>query len=261
MPAFKQERYRGRRLEGRETRAHDLLMAIIMLPPTRQLPDPRSLSRHLRAQTAFTLIEIVIALAVLGTMAAGVYVGFNSINNYAVSSRLYSEAQTAAQNQIDLILSREPFDIKAAYISGTFNPALNKIPIELMTTAELDALAASGVTFPTSPPASAPAVTSSYYPYYPYYRSGAGQPISKQAFIYQDPTSGKVVVSGVLTTTISDANLSMNFINSTNLNTRQATATVTYDFHKITQTNADSSVTTQRGAYTLQMDTLRTADQ
>jgi prepilin-type N-terminal cleavage/methylation domain-containing protein len=237
-----------------------------MLPPTRQLPAPRSLSRHLRAQTAFTLIEIVIALAVLGTMAAGVYIGFNSINNYAVSSRLYSEAQTAAQNQIDLILSREPFDIKAAYpagLSGPFNPALNKIPIELMTTAEIDALAASGVTFPTSPPASAPAVTSSYYPYYPYYRSGAGQPVCKQAFIYQDPTSGKVVVSGVLTTTVTDTNLSMSYIYSTatNLNTRQATVTVTYDFHKITQTNADSSVTTQRGAYTLQMDTLRTADQ
>ena len=50
------------------------------------------------------------ALAVVGTMGAGCYVGFNSLNTYAVSSRLYSEAQTAAQNQIDLILSKEPFD-------------------------------------------------------------------------------------------------------------------------------------------------------
>lgn len=60
------------------------------------------------------------ALAVLGTMAAGCFVGFTTLNAYAVSSRLYSEAQTAAQNQIDLILSKEPFD-----------PATNKIPTVL----------------------------------------------------------------------------------------------------------------------------------
>src|SRR5260370_42298674 len=59
---------------------------------------------------AFTLMEVVMALAVIGTMGAGAYVGFNSLNTYAISSRLYSEAQTAAQHQIDLILSKEPFD-------------------------------------------------------------------------------------------------------------------------------------------------------
>src|SRR5205814_4073304 len=112
---------------------------------------------------AFTLMEVVMALAVIGTMGAGAYVGFNSLNTYAVSSRLYSEAQTAAQNQIDLILSREPFDVAAAYISGSFNPALNRVPVEVMTTAELDALAASGVTFPTAAPTATPAVTDKYY--------------------------------------------------------------------------------------------------
>ena len=60
------------------------------------------------------------ALAVVGTMGAGAYVGFNSLNTYAISSRLYTEAQTAAQNQIDLILSKEPFD-----------PTKNKIPTVL----------------------------------------------------------------------------------------------------------------------------------
>ena len=52
-------------------------------------------------------MEVVMALAVIGSMGAGCYVGFNSLNTYAVSSRLYSEAQTAAQNQIDQILSKE----------------------------------------------------------------------------------------------------------------------------------------------------------
>src|SRR4051794_9632517 len=87
---------------------------------------------------AFSLVEIVIALAVLGTMASGCYIGFNAVNAYAVSSRLYSEAVTAAQNHTDLILSKEPFDIMVAYASGSFDPTLNKVPVELMTTAELD---------------------------------------------------------------------------------------------------------------------------
>ena len=190
-------------------------------------------------------------------MAAGVYLGFNSVNTYAVSSRLYSEAQTAAQNQVDLVLSREPFDVKAAYVSGSFDPTTNKIPIELMTTAEIDALAASGVTFPTAAPTATPAVSSSYYPYYPYYRTGAGQPVSKQAFIYQDPITGKVVVTGTLTSTVTDTGLSMSFINSTNLNTRKANVTVAYDFRK----TLDALGATQKGSYTVQMDTLRTADQ
>jgi prepilin-type N-terminal cleavage/methylation domain-containing protein len=230
-----------------------------MLSPSRQFRSHRYVSRPAIPSAGFTLIEIVIALAVLGVMAAGVYLGFNSVNNYAVSSRLYSEAQTAAQNQIDLILSREPFDVKNAYVTGSFDPSVNQVPIELMTVAEIDTLAASGVTFPTTPPATPPVVTSSYYPYYPYFRSGTGQPISKQAFIYQDPVSGKVLVSGTITSTVLDTGLTMTYINAapTPLNTRKATVTVTYDFRKIT----DASGATQRGTYTVKMDTLRTADQ
>ena len=201
---------------------------------------------------AFTLIEIVIALAVLGAMSSGCYLGFNAITNYAVSSRLYSEAITAAQNQIDLVLSRGPFDISAAYPTGptgAFVPSLNKIPIELMTTTELDTLAASGVNFPTTAPAAPPAVTSAYYPYYPYFRTATGQPLKKQAFIYRDPVTGSVVVTGELTTHITDAALSMTYINATptNLNTRRAAITVSYDF--------------KSRLYDVKMDTLRTADQ
>jgi prepilin-type N-terminal cleavage/methylation domain-containing protein len=211
-------------------------------PPLPSRPGP------LRSRVAFTLVEVVIALAVLGVMSAGCYIGFNAINTYAVSSRLYTEAQTAAQNQIDLILSREPFDIMAAYISGSFNPALNRIPVEVMTTAELDVLANSGVPFPSSPPTSVPAVGSAYYPYYPYYRTGAGQPLSKQAFIYQDPVSGQVIVTGTLVTTVTDSGTSMTFAGVTQtLNVRKATATVNYSF--------------RNKNYSVAMDTLRTADQ
>ena len=221
-----------------------------MLSPSRQFRPHRCLPPALSA--GFTLIEIVIALAVLGVMAAGVYLGFNGINTYAVSSRLLSEAQTAAQNQVDLILSKEPFDPSSsgAYISGTFNPALNKIPVELMTIAELDALVASGVTFPNTPPTTVPAKTDPYYPYYPYYRDGlTPNVLKKQAFIYHDPVTGLDVVKGVLASQVVDTGMTMTFINAaaTNLNTRKATATVTYDFRGRT--------------YTVSMDTLRAGDQ
>lgn len=207
--------------------------------------------RARRRRAAFSLIEIVIALAVLGTVASGAYIGFNAINAYAVSTRLYSEAQTAAQNQIDLILSKEPFDITAAYPSGSsggFSPSLSKIPAELMITSELDTVAASGVSFPTAAPTATPATTSSYYPYYPYFRTGTGGALSKQAFIYQDPISGTVVVTGTLTTAVTDTGMTSDFINAgTKLNIRRATVTVSYNF---------------RGRdYAVTMDTLRTADQ
>ena len=234
--------------------ARELLMIIIIM----LLPVSRFFRRvqTVAGAAAFTLIEITISLAVLGTMAAGCYIGFNAINVYAASSRLYSEALVAAQNQIDLVLSKEPFDINAAKISGTFNPCLDKVPIELMTIAELDALATDGtcgVNFPTAPPTAAPAPTDPYYAYYPFYRTGAGTPIRKQAFIYRDPQTGKILVTGTLTSTITDAvgdAMTMSFLSGstpTNLNTRRATVRVAYVFRNRT--------------YDVSMDTLRTANQ
>jgi prepilin-type N-terminal cleavage/methylation domain-containing protein len=223
-----------------------------MLSPSRHIRPARCIPRAFAGSWGFTLVEIVIALAVLGTMAAGVYLGFNAVNTYAVSSRLYSEAQTAAQNQIDLILSKEPFDssTSGAYISGSFNPALNKVPVELMTVAELDSLVASGVTFPTAVPSATPATSSSYYPYYPYYRDGSTpNGLKKQAFIYHDSVTGLDIVTGVLTSNVTDTGMTMSFINptATNLNTRKAAVSVTYSF---------------RGHnYNVSMNTLRAADQ
>ena len=150
-----------------------------------------------RGRLAFTLAEVVIALAVLGTMSAGCYVGFNSINRYAISSRLYSEALTCAQNQIDQILSKGPFD-----------PTRNKIPSVLTL----------------------------------------GTTTTPNVFIYKDPVNNNVVVTGTMTTAITDPGTTMTFAGSTtNLNTRCATVTVSYTF---------------RGRnYSVSMDTMRTADQ
>jgi prepilin-type N-terminal cleavage/methylation domain-containing protein len=231
-----------------------------MLPPPRQSKvslGPQG--QQFRVALGFTLIEIVIALAVLGVMSGACYIGFNSISAFGVSTRLYSEAQTAAQNQTDLVLSKEPFDPSAsgAYIAGTFNPCLNKIPVELMTTAELDILVATtcpgstgAVVFPTSAPTATPATTDPYYPYYPYYRDGSNpNVIKKQAFIYNDPVTGLDIVKGVLASTVTDTGMTMSFINATatNLNTRKATVSVTYNF---------------RGRdYIVSLDTLRAGNQ
>src|SRR3989442_2315072 len=117
-----------------------------------------------RRAAGFTLAEVVMALAVIGTMGAGAYVGFNSLNTYAISSRLYTEAQTAAQNQIDLILSKEPFD-----------PVHNKIPTVLTL----------------------------------------GATTTPNVFIYKDPVSGNVVVTGTMTTTVTDLGTTMTFAGST----------------------------------------------
>src|SRR5467141_3640470 len=115
--------------------------------------------RNGKRGAAFTLAEVTMALAVIGTMGAGCYVGFNSLNQYAVSSRLYSEAQTAAQNQIDLILSKEPFD-------PTTTPA--KVPTVLGGgTCQCQTVAAGASTTITTP----------------------------NVFIYKDPVTGNTVVT------------------------------------------------------------------
>jgi prepilin-type N-terminal cleavage/methylation domain-containing protein len=197
-----------------------------MLSLSRQFRFHRCVQRADHARAGFTLVEIVIALAVLGTMAAGCYIGFNSVTNYAVSSRLYSEAQTAAQNQIDLILSREPFDVM---VTPT------RIPLELMTNAELAGLSpALG--------SSTPATTSSYYPYY--LSNGL---LARDAFIYTDPVTGNIIVKGTVTTQLADVGSTETLESTTmGLNIRRATVTVSYTFRN---TN-----------YTVVMDTMRTAD-
>jgi prepilin-type N-terminal cleavage/methylation domain-containing protein len=154
-------------------------------------------SKRQGGKLAFTLMEVVMALAVVGTMGAGAYVGFNSLNTYAISSRLYSEAQTCAQNQIDLILSKEPFD-----------PTKSKIPTVLTL----------------------------------------GATTTPNVFVYQDPVSGSAVVTGTMTTTVTDTGATMNFAGTTtNLNTYRATVNVSYTYRN---TN-----------YSVSMDTMRTGDQ
>ncbi|MEY2494852.1 MAG: hypothetical protein QOJ45_1344 [Verrucomicrobiota bacterium] len=177
-----------------------------MLSLSRHFKPSRDVPPAAKLRAGFTLVEVIIALAVLGTMAAGCYIGFNAINEYSVSSRLYTEAQTVCQNQIDLILSKEPFDVTATP---------KKVPTVLLLDSE---------------------------------RTPTGPLVQNNVFIYQDPVSGKVVVTGSMTTTVSDVGSTMTFAGTTaNLNVRRATVTVSYKF--------------RNRNYSVAMDTIRTADQ
>lgn len=76
----------------------------------------------------FTLVEVVIAVSLLALFASGALWTLTQANRYAALSRLYTGAQLAAQNQIDLIMSRGPFNPQNLADDGTADP---QIPAEL----------------------------------------------------------------------------------------------------------------------------------
>lgn len=181
-----------------------------MLPQSPQPKRPPGLSSR-RFRAGLSILEVFIALAVLGTVSAGVYVGFNEVNAYSVSSRLYSEAHAVAQNQIDVILSKGPFNV-------TSTPY--RVPPELALTTE---------------PNGAPKTT-----------------VKPNVFVYTDPVSGKVVVTGTMSTRITNLPIQQTYpVSSPSvtspLNIRRATVTVSYTF--------------RNKPYNVVLETLRTADQ
>jgi prepilin-type N-terminal cleavage/methylation domain-containing protein len=62
------------------------------------------------AQLGFTLVEVLVATALLGLVAGGAIWALTQANNYASVSRLYTGAETVAQNQIDYLLTDSPFN-------------------------------------------------------------------------------------------------------------------------------------------------------
>jgi len=69
---------------------------------------------------AFSLVDVMISVGILGITAAVSVIGLNHMNNRAFLSRCQTGASTLAQNQIDLILSDMPF-----------NPQKGQVPPEL----------------------------------------------------------------------------------------------------------------------------------
>jgi type II secretory pathway pseudopilin PulG len=83
------------------------------------LPSLRSQSDQ---RGAFTLVEVLAAAALLGLAGAAFLWGLTMIQTHSTINRLYTQAQTLCQNQIDRVLT-----------NGPYNPALDQIPIELTT--------------------------------------------------------------------------------------------------------------------------------
>jgi len=66
---------------------------------------------HRRAGTrGFTLIEVLVAVALLGLAAGSSISALTQANNYAAAARLQTGALTAAQSRIDYLLADTPFN-------------------------------------------------------------------------------------------------------------------------------------------------------
>ncbi|MES2569829.1 MAG: type II secretion system protein [Verrucomicrobiota bacterium] len=75
----------------------------------------------IRKQTfAFTILEAVMAIGVMGIATSATIASLLKMNNNAALSRARTGASTVAQNQIDYLLSIQPY-----------NPQRNQIPPEL----------------------------------------------------------------------------------------------------------------------------------
>jgi type II secretory pathway pseudopilin PulG len=58
----------------------------------------------------FTLVETLIGIGMLALLGAGSFWTMNAMNVYATGARLHSEAIAKAEQQIDAILTKGPFD-------------------------------------------------------------------------------------------------------------------------------------------------------
>jgi prepilin-type N-terminal cleavage/methylation domain-containing protein len=74
-----------------------------------------------KTNRGFSILEIIAAIGVLGVASSGTIAVLLQMNQNASLSRLRTGAGTVAQNQIDYLLSIQPF-----------NPKRNQIPPELV---------------------------------------------------------------------------------------------------------------------------------
>jgi len=85
----------------------------VIIPVMRQFSGNSSLAPVNNRTQAFTLIEVLVATALLGLLAGSAIWALTQANNYASIARLSPGAETAAQNQIDIILTDSPFNPQA----------------------------------------------------------------------------------------------------------------------------------------------------
>ena len=178
-------------------------------------------ARRARSRFGFTFVEVVMGITVLSLTAGVVLYGLNQLNYQASVNRLYTAAQTLAQNQIDLILTMGPYD-----------PAQEKYPLP----ANCGASSSTNTILRTD--------VQKYY-WDPAPAAGVC-PMSttlKNIPIYKDPMNGNKIVEGTIETTVITTPFT---VSGTSLDVRQATVRVKYTF--------------RRRNYAVVMDTMRTSD-
>ena len=197
-----------------------------MLSPLHPSQNCSAPSRN-RRRAAFTLVELSIGVALLGIVASSVLFGLNQLNRFATVNRLYTAAQTLAQNQIDIILTMGPYD-----------PGTGKYPVP----------PDCGDGSPTN------TILRTDAPYYYDPDASVGTCAmglaEKKVTIYRDPMdpTNRTIVEGTIKTTIKDTGMTVNVNGGpASLDLRQATVEVRYKFRNTT--------------YTVVMETMRTADQ
>jgi prepilin-type N-terminal cleavage/methylation domain-containing protein len=163
-----------------------------------------------RPQAGFTMVETIVAIAVLGLGVASTIGALTKINAIAATSRNRTGAYTVLMNQIDLFQSMSPFNPQKTNEDGT-----PQIPKDTQRT-----LATYDMTLGT------------------HNMSVDGTTYNIPVYEYKDANNNLVlVVNGTLSETVTD-------LSATLPNTYQATFTITYTYLNRTYTFSMSAIRT-----------------
>ncbi|MDQ6623256.1 MAG: type II secretion system GspH family protein [Verrucomicrobiota bacterium] len=77
---------------------------------------------------AFTMVEVLVSVALLGIALGSSLWGLSQANNYAFIARLQTGAENVAQNQIDKILSEAPFNPQSSQVPDVLALGITVIP-------------------------------------------------------------------------------------------------------------------------------------
>lgn len=89
---------------------------------SRKALAPRRLRCGSKGRAGLTLVEVMVAAAMIGIVASTTFFAMIQMNQNASVSRLYTGAMTAGQNQIDLLLTDAPFNPQKSQVPPELNP-------------------------------------------------------------------------------------------------------------------------------------------
>jgi type II secretory pathway pseudopilin PulG len=174
-------------------------------------------SRHFQ-RAAFTLLEAMVAIGIFGVYAGVGVTALMRMNTNAALSRLQTGASTAAQGQIDLCLSDQPFNPQLT----DPQTGLPEIPTELAITGP-GGTNYYGASTPTVP------------------QKNSGNVANPLLPVYTDPTSG-ATVNGWMTTVVADTHSAQS---GSTLYVYSITVTVSYNYrnklHTVTMSTLRAS--------------------